>query len=337
MLKIDAATEQILLNLAKDSGRVNIKSEDVMKEIKSQNLHIPEIVIKRICAALNSGKHIILTGSPGTAKTTVAKIVAKVAQQKDAIFTTASADWSIGDTLGSYMPDIQNPRKLKFETGIILDSIISNSWIIIDELNRTDIDSCLGPLFSLLSDNEVELTYRSEITQNRIRIKIGENKNNVDTFYRKSNWRIISTMNYLDKNSLFEMSDALIRRFSIIPIDIPSDYDLLVEEWCINSHIDQKVRDNLIEIVNKIKDKEIKQIGPAIVKDMIKYMECRRAEDDDVIMHYSEALVQLILPQLQGLESDEVVKLNSIVQTCLKDNSEAQQYYIDNLSLYVDL
>ena len=37
MLKIDAATEQILLNLAKDSGRVNIKSEDVMKEIKSQN------------------------------------------------------------------------------------------------------------------------------------------------------------------------------------------------------------------------------------------------------------------------------------------------------------
>ena len=337
MLKIDEATEQILLKLAKDTGKVHIKSKDVMEEMRAQKLNIPEIVIKRICAALNSGKHVILTGAPGTGKTTLAKIIAKVAQEKDAIFTTASADWSIGDTMGAYMPDIVDPRKLRFEAGIILDSIISNSWIIIDELNRTEIDSCLGALFSLLSENEVELTYRSEITQNRIKVKIGDNQNEVDTFYMKSNWRMISTMNYVDKNSVFEMSDALIRRFSVIPIDIPIDYDSLVDEWCTNSHIDRLIRDNLIEIVSQIKDKKIKQIGPAIVKDMIKYMECRREEDNEVIMHYSEALVQLILPQLQGLESDEIENLDSIVQRCLKGNQEALQYYIDNLSLYAGL
>jgi MoxR-like ATPase len=46
------------------------------------------------------------------------------------------------------------------------------------------------------------------------------------TYYIGNNWRIIATMNSYDKNSLFMMSFAFMRRFAQIHIPIPTDEQL---------------------------------------------------------------------------------------------------------------
>lgn len=85
---------------------LDIKPE--LLESKLQGFAISEIIINRICASLNAGKHIILDGTPGTGKTELALRFSKVASENNFIdgyvLTTATSDWSTFDTIGGLMP-----------------------------------------------------------------------------------------------------------------------------------------------------------------------------------------------------------------------------------------
>ncbi len=72
-------------------------------------LVFPRVVLGEIVAALDAGKHIMLTGAPGTGKTSLAYLAAELA--KDAVrctgylAVTASSDWGAGETIGRYSHD----------------------------------------------------------------------------------------------------------------------------------------------------------------------------------------------------------------------------------------
>jgi hypothetical protein len=77
------------------------------------HLHYPDgdkaRLKQEITAALNAGKHIILTGPPGTGKSDLATAIADAAtEQVDHIdgyqFTTATDSWTTFDTIGGYVP-----------------------------------------------------------------------------------------------------------------------------------------------------------------------------------------------------------------------------------------
>lgn len=273
------------------------------------NFIISDNLINRICASLNSGKHIIFDGTPGTGKTELA-IKFSTACEKNRfidgyVLTTATSDWSTFDTIGGLMQN--SDGSLEFNQGKFLEAIAENKWLIIDEINRADIDKAFGPLFTVLSGQDVELPYK--INNQTIKIKKSDELySRFDiksaTYFIGENWRIIGTMNVADKDSLFDLSYAFMRRFMFIDIDLPQkeEYIKLILNWA--NDLDKYYTEKLIQLYGIIK---YRKIGPAIFKDMIEYIYYRCELDNfNSKLILSEAISSYIIPQLEGLSMEKI-------------------------------
>lgn len=73
--------------------------------------------------------------------------------------------------MGGYLPDPLNPQRLQFEEGFITRSISENKWVIIDEINRADVDKAFGELFTVLTGNSVNLPYYNFVNESDGTIK----------------------------------------------------------------------------------------------------------------------------------------------------------------------
>jgi len=282
-----------------------------------QTLHFPQIMkdslIKRIKTNLKQGKNIILTGPPGTGKSKLAKEIAETYVDQNFEMVTATSDWSTFDTIGGYRPDKNS--NLEFSSGIFLDCFKNNhaqqsKWLLIDEINRADIDKAFGPLFSALTGDSITLSFKDN-DDNYIKV-VPENENDkieiTDNIYQINNdWRIIATMNTFDKTSLYEMSYAFMRRFAFIPVSIPQKID----QGLINNYLEcwgieeDDYTAQVIELWRQIND--VRKIGPAIIEDIYKYL--LENEND-----YISALISYVMPQFEGVRSKELNSFKSNIK-----------------------
>lgn len=284
---------------------IALMPHDILTKLK-----INSKILHQVCGTLNSKNHILLTGAPGTGKTHLAEEICRAAEKLNFsnghILTTATSDWTTFDTIGGYMPD--EDGKLKFEEGKFLQAINENKWLIIDEINRSDIDKAFGQLFTVLSGQSVDLPYKDNNKSIKVQPANGNESyydEETSTYNVGNNWRILATMNVYDKDYLFEMSYAFMRRFTFIYVDLP-DYEDYLD--FIGEKGDNLNLESMESIIKLLEINQYREIGPAIFKDIINYaIEREKMENGNHIVE--DAIISYILPQFEGLDDLKIRKI----------------------------
>jgi DNA polymerase III delta prime subunit len=197
---------------------------DLVRKELPDYMVLPDSVLEEAVTALRAGKHLLLSGPPGTGKSTVAEALCRAVVQGQYEVATGTADWTTFDTIGGYMP---TENGLEFAPGIVLRCLQRGRWLVIDELNRADIDKAFGPLFTLLAGTGQDQPNRRAILPyqrdgKNIEIRWAEKRVGAKgDFVLTPGWRLLGTLNVSDKASLFQLSFAFLRRFAVVDVPLP--------------------------------------------------------------------------------------------------------------------
>ena len=167
--------------------------------------------------------HLLLSGPPGSGKTYLARLLAN-AFGASLHEETANPEWSVYDVIGSKTLNVEGGGSFKHGcvTQAILDcaaTIVKNlksgdppqaNWLLIDEINRAEIDRAFGPLFTAFSGDDSG-SFPLDYLEKPQAVAV------------PNRFRIIASLNDYDTRFVNSMSAALRRRFVRIVVSPPSN------------------------------------------------------------------------------------------------------------------
>ncbi len=140
------------------SGPEFVTAAAIRAAAEGSGLRLPAGVYANVAAALSTGKHLVLTGAPGSGKTTLALAIARAAAQ---------AGRAQGATVVTAAP----------ERDLLVEAAGRGRWVVVDELDQSeDVDAAFGSLSTFLAGIPVTLASNDDVTP-------------------AEDWRIVATWN----------------------------------------------------------------------------------------------------------------------------------------------
>jgi MoxR-like ATPase len=266
------------------------------------HLDLPAGTVERATAALSAGQHLLLVGPPGTGKTELALALGEAARAAGlcagTLTATASGDWTTYDTIGGYA--MGPGGALRFRSGVFLAALERRSWLVVDELNRADVDRAFGELLTVLAGRDAVAPFT--LPDGRL-VRVGPSAE--ATHRMPASFRLIATMNTWDRAALFRLSYAVQRRFAVVHVGVPGDdpYARLLDRGAREGDAPPLDAATLSSLGRLFRAEGLfahRPIGPAIALDIVRYLR-RRAAGPEAL---AEAFAMYLLPQLEGLGPD---------------------------------
>lgn len=268
-------------------------------EMRATEILIDQRLERMLLGALRTFPCVLLVGPPGTGKGALMQwAIDRIRADPEAfgfepqydpnpIWRTPDESWTAFDLIGGLAPDAQG--RLKWSNGVLLDSVSNHRWLVLDELNRADLDRIMGPLLTWLAGQAIHLGNADPHNISPLtlgwadgptsQMDVGGDESS--TYLAGRDWRMLGSYNPQDAQRVFAMGQALSRRFVTVPVPPlpPGQFETLLADRMPDLNEDLHAR--LIGIYEAHYSDRDTLLGPAVFLRAAEYLISTGSDDTE--------------------------------------------------------